>query len=270
MNKGTKKKLNKKMNLKARLATLGLIGGLAATSLTACSDVEAVKDPVEISSEVEDEPIATEEPVVEQPTEEPVVEEGVDYSVEGIINYCDLLINKYPEQDKKEIVAGVISANLDYITDEDLDNVCDVYGYSIDELSIAFEKYMQDYINIVSVSQSCNNKSLSWDEQITIKNGVIVNLDELFMEDDEVKQTIGLFIDSVVYTKGVEDRYVAPEEFSEEDQLSITYESDNISDSSKGIINNFLRVVVNGYDSIYADRLQDTTLPLNRIKNHIK
>lgn len=103
--------------------------------LTGCAgeaenvDNNAVSEVVSESISETSEDISSEEAVDE-----------VDYSAETVMALCDELSQKYQYDDPEYIKSLVIAANLDYITDEDLEIILSTYGYTMEDLAVVYEE----------------------------------------------------------------------------------------------------------------------------------
>lgn len=115
--------------------------------LTGCAgkaenvDNDAVSEIVSESISETTEDISSEE--AEEESAEEVCEEmaeEVDYSAETVMALCDELSQKYQYDDPEYIKSLVIAANLDYITDEDLEIILSTYGYTMEDLAVVYEE----------------------------------------------------------------------------------------------------------------------------------
>ena len=96
----------------------------------------------EVASETDSE---ENEEVVSEATTEAVSEEvvgEVDYSAEAVMGLIDDLIEKYPNEKPEYIKAAVVAANLDYISEEDLNAILTGYGYTLEDMSVLYTEYV--------------------------------------------------------------------------------------------------------------------------------
>ncbi len=103
---------------------LGLFACIINDEVVAEPEIsEVVEDSV--SGEVSEEVVSEE---ISEEVSEEVVEE-VDYSASAIMLLIDELIAKYPIENPEHIKATMLIANLDNISEEDLQVIFDIYGY---------------------------------------------------------------------------------------------------------------------------------------------
>lgn len=107
------------------------------------SDVPETDATTDITSETTD--TSSEE-------ETEAVEEVVMYSADEVMAHIDTLIAQYQYNDPEHIKALVIAANLDYISEEDLDTILSTYGYTIEELAVVYDECILD--NAVALQES--------------------------------------------------------------------------------------------------------------------
>lgn len=100
---------------------------------------EQVSEPVsEAVSEVVSEEVSEEvSEVISEEVSGEVVEEEF-YSAEEVMALVDDLIVKYPYNDPEHIKCLVIAANLDYISEEDLNTILTEYGYTLEDLAALY------------------------------------------------------------------------------------------------------------------------------------
>lgn len=101
-------------------------------------DVNAEVSESEVASETDSE--VNEEESTETVSEETI--EEVDYSAEAIMGLVDDLIVKYPNENPEYIKAAVIAANLDYISEEDLNAILTEYEYTLEDMSVLYTEYV--------------------------------------------------------------------------------------------------------------------------------
>lgn len=125
---------------------------LCMSMLTGCgsntrnTDVIGSSDAVEENTEssVEDASVGTEEDmtgsenVTASEEESEIAEEKVIFSADEVMTHIDSLIAQYIYNDPEHIKALVIAANLDYISEEDLNTILTEYGYTMEELSALY------------------------------------------------------------------------------------------------------------------------------------
>ncbi len=66
------------------------------------------------------------------------VEETVMFSADEVMAHIDALIAEYTYNDPEHIKCLVIAANLDYISEEDLNTILAEYGYTMEELAALY------------------------------------------------------------------------------------------------------------------------------------
>ncbi len=92
----------------------------------------------EAVSEVVSEDVSEEvSEVISEEVSGEVVEEEF-YSAEEVMALVDDLIVKYPYNDPEHIKCLVIAANLDYISEEDLNTILTEYGYTLEDLAALY------------------------------------------------------------------------------------------------------------------------------------
>lgn len=126
-----------------------LISIMSAALLTGCaSDTETViGDSVlsETTEEISEEtPVAPEEVATSEETSIEEVEEAVIYSADEVMAHIDSLITQYQYNDPEHIKALVIAANLDYISEDDLNTILSTYGYTMEELAVKYDECILD------------------------------------------------------------------------------------------------------------------------------
>ncbi len=132
-----------------KICALIAIMAMSMAVLTGCAgeteDVDngVASEAVSESMSDTDDVIASEEVEEEsaQETSEEIVEE-VDYSADTVMALCDELSQKYQYDDPEYIKSLVIAANLDYITDENLEIILSTYGYTMEDLAVIYEQGM--------------------------------------------------------------------------------------------------------------------------------
>ena len=76
--------------------------------------------------------------------ESEVVEEPVMFSADEVMAHIDTLIAEYQYNDPEHIKALVIAANLDYISEEDLNTILTTYDYTMEELGVLYDECILD------------------------------------------------------------------------------------------------------------------------------
>ena len=124
-------------------------GGNEAVNGTNNSEVSSVAEDVtedvsesEVASETDSEENMVE---ISEESTETVSEEiagEVDYSAEAVMGLIDDLIVKYPNEKPEYIKAAVVAANLDYISEEDLNAILTGYGYTLEDMSVLYTEYV--------------------------------------------------------------------------------------------------------------------------------
>ncbi len=111
------------------------------TDIIGSSDVveentESITEDASMSAETD---MADREVVNASEEESENVEETVMYSADEVMAHIDTLISQYTYNDPEHIKALVIAANLDYISEKDLDIILTTYGYSMEELFVLYD-----------------------------------------------------------------------------------------------------------------------------------
>ncbi len=145
------KKVKGKMTLIAAGIVTGVMAVSGCTTETVVPEEATAEEIVEVPEETteEIEVIETSEPVEE-------VVEQENYSVEEVSETIDTYIEEHPDTslDEKYIVALTIGANLDHISEEDLNTLLDTYGYSIEDLS---NNYIEAFEYFYKVGDNYDN-----------------------------------------------------------------------------------------------------------------
>lgn len=125
---------------------------LCMSVLTGCgsntgnTDVIGSSDAVEENTEssVEDASVGTETDMADSENataseeESEITEEKVMFSADEVMTHIDTLIAQYTYNDSEHIKCLVIAANLDYISEEDLNAILTEYGYTMEELAALY------------------------------------------------------------------------------------------------------------------------------------
>lgn len=139
---------------------------LCMSVLTGCSsntgntDVIGSSDAVEENTEssIENASVGTEtdmadtENATASEEESEITEETVMFSADEVMAHIDTLIAQYTYNNPEHIKALVIAANLDYISEEDLDTILTTYGYAMEELGVLYDECILD--NAAALNES--------------------------------------------------------------------------------------------------------------------
>lgn len=132
-----------------KLLVIMLVVSLSVVMLTGCTNsTENVEDigSEQIATEEESQVVTEESEVaseeISEESSEEVAEVTVDYSAENIMALCDKLEEKYPIENPDHIRATMIMANLDHISEEDLEVLFSTYGYDYTKLETLFIEYL--------------------------------------------------------------------------------------------------------------------------------
>ena len=135
--------------MKKLLVTM-LVVAMSIVLLTGCSNntgdaetSDVVSEENSESSDVE-ETDTTDESVNTSEESSATEEETVVYSADEVIAHIDTLITQFPYNNPEHIKTLVIAANMDYISEEDLNTILSIYGYSIDELAVVYDECILD------------------------------------------------------------------------------------------------------------------------------
>ena len=193
-----------------KILVMMIIAVLSIVLLTGCGnnsgkiDDDSSLDSVEENTEsiAEDTSMATEaatldgENSVASEEESEPVEETVMHSAEEVMEHTDALIEEYTYNNPEHIKALVIAANLDYITEEDLNTILTTYGYTMEELGVLYDECILDNgnANITSFDYYQGNiESLPEDKDY--ENRISINKIMLNSEDANLAQ----WYDSLLY-----------------------------------------------------------------------
>ncbi len=140
-----------------KLLVIMLVVSLSVVMLTGCTNsAENVEDTgsEQIGTEEESQVVTEESEVaseeISEESSEEVAEVTVDYSAENIMALCDKLEEKYPVENPDHIRATMIMANLDHISEEDLEVLFSTYGYDYAKLETLFIEYLDVLYTSVS------------------------------------------------------------------------------------------------------------------------
>ena len=135
--------------MKKLLVTM-LVVAMSIVLLTGCSDntgdvetSDVVSEENSESSDVE-ETDTTDESVNTSEESSATEEETVVYSADEVMAHIDTLITQFPYNNPEHVKTLVIAANMDYISEEDLNTILSIYGYSIDELAVVYDECILD------------------------------------------------------------------------------------------------------------------------------
>lgn len=131
---------------------------LCMSVLTGCgsnienTEVIGSSDAVEENTEssIENASVGTEtdmtdsENVTASEEESEITEETVMFSADEVMTHIDTLIAQYTYNDPEHIKALVIAANLDYISEADLDTILTTYGYTMEDLGVLYDECILD------------------------------------------------------------------------------------------------------------------------------
>lgn len=140
----------------------------------------------EEASDVVSEDISEEvsEEVSEEASEE--AEEAVDYSAEAVMALVDDLIAKYPNENPEYIKSVVIGANIDYITEDDLNTILTAYGYTLEDLNVLFGEYIGDLRSCFTLTfgyhQGGDEPEVLFDDRMPLYEVTLNNHDMEYMK----------------------------------------------------------------------------------------
>lgn len=162
--------------------------------LTGCTseaenvDNDVVSEAVSENSVEAGEDVSSEE-VVEESTEEiseEIVEE-VDYSADTVMDLCDELSQKYQYDDPEYIKSLVIAANLDYITEDDLEIILSTYGYTMEDLAVIYEEGMISSAEAYLTTYThMSGSTIEFNDQVDYANRILFQDVMLNKEDKEL------------------------------------------------------------------------------------
>lgn len=126
---------------------VGCTGGTEDAEAAGSQEPVSTEAESEVNSEEESEVVS--EDISEEGSEEvsEEAEEAVDYSAEAVMALVDDLIAKYPNENPECIKSVVIGANIDYITEDDLNTILTAYGYMLEDLNVLFGEYIGDLMS---------------------------------------------------------------------------------------------------------------------------
>ncbi len=164
-----------------KICAIMAIMAMSMAVLTGCAseaeniDNDVVSEAVSESMSDTDDVIASEkvEEEAAQETSEEIVEE-VDYSADTVMALCDELSQKYQYDDPEYIKSLVIAANLDYITEEDLEIILSTYGYTMEDLAVIYEEGMISSAGAYLTTYThMSGSTIEFDEQVDYANRVL-------------------------------------------------------------------------------------------------
>ena len=184
-----------------------LISVVSATILMGCtSDTETViGDSVlsETTEEISEEtPVVSEEVATSEETSIEEVEEVVMYSADEVMAHIDSLITQYQYNDPEHIKALVIAANMDYISEDDLNTILSTYGYTMEELAVKYDECILDNgeSNMSSFEYYQGNiEALSEDKDYENR----ISLNKVMLNDEE--KELAKWYDTLLYGAGKAD-----------------------------------------------------------------
>lgn len=114
-------------------------------SNTGDTDVIGSSDTVEENTESSTEADMTDgEAVATSEEESEIVEETVMFSADEVMAHIDTLITQYTYNNPEHIKALIIAANLDYISEEELDTILTAHGYAMEDLAALYDECILD------------------------------------------------------------------------------------------------------------------------------
>ena len=125
-----------------------------------------------------------------------IAEETVMFSAEEVMTHIDTLIAEYQYNDPEHIKALVIAANLDYISEEDLNTILAEYRYTLEELVVLFDECILDNGNANMTSfdyYQGNIDSLSEDKDYANR----ISISKVMLNDDDAN--LAQWYDSLLY-----------------------------------------------------------------------
>ncbi|MBQ7971979.1 MAG: hypothetical protein IJ291_00795 [Lachnospiraceae bacterium] len=132
-----------------KIGLMILMLSVSAVVLTGCGNEDVTETNAETTEIASEEPTeVVSENVSAEPTEE--ITEAVDetdYSAEAVMALVDSLIETYQYDDPEHIKAAVIAANLDYISEEDLETLLSTYGYTVESINEVYIGFLTDHTN---------------------------------------------------------------------------------------------------------------------------
>ena len=171
------------MRKKLYLMAAVIVGTLL---FAACNKTEPQPAPVsEVVSEVISETVSAEPS--EEISEEPVAEE-LDYSAEAITKIGDEISNDVKYLTRDQIDSFIIAANLDHISDEDLETLLSTNGYTLESLNdsyIAGLKTMRNFRENVINYQVGNDFN---QEQLDAFNNEKIDFSKIIISDEYVDE----------------------------------------------------------------------------------
>lgn len=172
-------------------------GGTHASDAVSNETVENVSEEASDVSETDATADTTSETTGTSSEEETeAVEEVVMYSAEEVMTHIDTLITQYQYNNPEHIKALVIAANLDYISEEDLNTILSTYGYTMEELAIVYDECILD--NAVALRESFDYRQGNVDtltEEGTYKYRITLNAVMLNERDAEAAR----WYDGILY-----------------------------------------------------------------------
>lgn len=231
--------------------TIVLVTVLCITVLTGCKSDADMSD--NTGSEAESQVVSEEmsENVSEENTEslsgensEELEEEVADYSAESVMAKIDEMIAACPHDDPEQIKAAVIGVNLEYISDEDLTILMETYGYSLEELSDLFDAYMGQYLHHIWLTNRWNIGVGEIMDTMNEEQDLLqyrANIAGMYIGQEESKMMVDLIVTSICENEGESIMpYAFPNEYELTDVCPYNYQSEELSENTRLIINYIL------------------------------
>lgn len=165
---------------------VGCTGGTEDAEAAGSQEPVSTEAEAEVNSEEESEVVSEDisEEVSEEVSEE--AEEAVDYSAEAVMALVDDLIAKYPNENPECIKSVVIGANIDYITEDDLNTILTAYGYTLEDLNVLFGEYIGDLRSCFTLTfgyhQGGDEPEVLFDDRMPLYEVTLNNHDMEYMK----------------------------------------------------------------------------------------
>lgn len=165
---------------------VGCTGGTEDAEAAGSQEPVSTEAESEVNSEEASDVVSEDisEEVSEEVSEE--AEEAVDYSAEAVMALVDDLIAKYPNENPECIKSVVIGANIDYITEDDLNTILTAYGYTLEDLNVLFGEYAKELKECFDLTFNYRHGDI--EAEVIFEERM--SLDEVMMNPEDYEYTL--------------------------------------------------------------------------------
>lgn len=200
---------------------------------TESSDVVSEENTENSEAEVSDvEETDTEEKEFLDTSEETleVVEETTMYSADEVMAHIDTLIAQYTYNDPEHIKALVIAANMDYISEEDLNVILTAYGYTMEDMATLYDECLMDactsFVDTNCYYYGINDsvsETLEYDNRITLSSVMLNEADKVIASEIDANLLGGSHNDSDCYSAVQDFCDTTPNNTAEKVMIAFAY-----------------------------------------------